>query len=213
MTFAVHGDLFSWCQDRARPPPGMDREEAIWPIVLQVLQGTYELHEISISHRDLSMENILMSLDDDGEPVAKLIDFSMATTTRFWKNVKRGKPSYQAPELHSDDTVDFFLCDAFSLGVIIFAIFFEDYPWVNTHNCKCFLYARRHGFRGLLSKRMMRNTQTSFIDVMSKPMVELLEGLLAFDPSERLTLGESGWPEGRRSVWDLVWVDFGPSVW
>ena len=86
-------------------------------------------------------------------------------------------------------------------------------PQVNTHNCKCFLYARRHGFRGLLSKRMMRNTQTSFIDVMSKPMVELLEGLLAFDPSERLTLGESGWPEGRRSVWDLVWVDFGPSVW
>jgi len=38
----------------------------------------------------------------------------------------------------------------------------------------------------------------------------LLEGLLALDPDERLTLGERAWNDGRRSVWDEPWMAHGP---
>ena len=35
--------------------------------------------------------------------------------------------------------------------------------------------------------------------------MQLLEGMLKFNPDERLTMGEKCWPK-RRSVWDEPWA-------
>merc|ERR1712094_50255 len=53
--------------------------------------------------------------------------------------------------------------------------------------------------------------------VMSQELKQLLSGLLAFNPDERLMLGERAWAldasAGRRgSVWDAPWLRDGPSV-
>jgi len=207
--YATHGDLFKWCSD-VDQDLGSSREEAVWPMVVQVLQGLRELHEMSISHRDISLENVLVT-DEEGQ-VPKIIDFGMASTSRF-VHTTTGKKAYQAPELHGDEPVDSFLADAFSMGVTIFAIYMKDYPWTNTLDCKCFLYAKEHGIRGLLSKRKVKNSSQRFIEVMSEPFVTLLEGLLCFEPSGRLTLGEAAFHDERPSVWEQVWVRYGPSVW
>jgi len=45
--------------------------------------------------------------------------------------------------------------------------------------------------------------------VVSNELAALLEGLLALDPDQRLTLGEAAWEEEgqtRRSVWDEPWL-------
>lgn len=209
-SFASEGDLFSWCE--AGIAPGLEREAQVQPLVRQILEGIQQLHEFSIVHRDLSLENILMTKLDDESLKIKIIDFSMASTDRTFKNSVRGKASYQAPELHYDVEYDAFLTDAFSLGVTIYAVLLKDYPWLSTRpgGCKCFEYVKKHGIRSYLAKRKLRSSTLRVSDIMSEPLVQLLEGLLALDPAKRLTLGESHWNGSRRSVWDEPWIQSGP---
>lgn len=212
-SFASEGDLFSWCEGGV--PPGRQREHVVHPLARQILKGVQQLHDMGILHRDLSLENILMSKTENCELLIRIIDFGMASTTRHLQNCVRGKASYQAPELHAEEEYDAFLSDAFSIGVTLYAALVKDYPWLSTRpgGCKCFEYVRKHGFRSYLDKRKLRNSQARVGQVMSEPLKQLLEGLLALDPSERLTLGEASWASDgneRDSVWDEPWLRDGP---
>mmetsp|Transcript_79397 Transcript_79397/g.233272 ORF Transcript_79397/g.233272 Transcript_79397/m.233272 type:complete len:418 (-) Transcript_79397:11-1264(-) len=213
-TFATEGDLFSWCD--VGVAPGLEREAVVLPLARQMIEGMQQVHDLSIVHRDLSLENILLSKLEDGSLVIRIIDFSMASTARRFRHCVRGKESYQAPELHTDNEYDAYLTDAFSLGVTLYAVLFKDYPWLSTRpgGCKCFEYVRKHGLRSYLAKRKLRSSSARIADVMSEPLKQLLEGMLALDPAERLTLGEKAWGEdsGRRSVWDERWMHDGPGT-
>jgi len=209
-TFATEGDLFSWCEGGVAP--GHEREIVVQPIARQLMEGIQQLHDFGIVHRDLSLENVLMSKTDGDTMTIKIIDFSMASTARSFRNCIRGKASYQAPELHTDQEYDAYLTDAFSLGVTLYAVLLKDYPWLSTRpgGCKCFEYVKKHGFRAYLAKRKLRNSTQRVVEFMSEPLVCLLEGLLTFEPSERLTLGERKWGSSRPSIWDLSWLHEGP---
>lgn len=215
-SFASEGDLFSWCE--VGVAPGLEREVLVYPLARQMVEGIQQLHDMAIVHRDLSLENILLTKLDDAEASLsiRIIDFSMASTQRRFRNCVRGKASYQAPELHTDSEYDAFLTDAFSLGVTLYAVLLKDYPWLSTRpgGCKCFEYVRKHGFRSYLAKRKLRNSQARVADVMSEPLKQLLEGMLALNPDERLTLGERVWgtSSGRRSVWDEPWMHGSPGT-
>mmetsp|Transcript_25301 Transcript_25301/g.40515 ORF Transcript_25301/g.40515 Transcript_25301/m.40515 type:complete len:471 (-) Transcript_25301:182-1594(-) len=210
--FATEGDLFSWCE--GGEAPGHAREVVVQPIARQIIEGVQQLHDFNIVHRDLSLENVLMTKMEDDSLQIRLIDFSMASTARVFRNCVRGKASYQAPELHGDQEYDALLSDAFSVGVTLYAVLLKDYPWLSTRpgGCKCFEYVRKHGFRSYLAKRKLRNSTQKVVEVMSEPLVQLLEGLLAFDPAQRLTLGERTWNGQRRSVWDEAWLHTGPGT-
>jgi serine/threonine protein kinase len=211
--FATEGDLFSWCES-SDLPPGQDREVLVLPLARQIIEGIQQLHDLSIVHRDLSLENILLS-QEDGSLQMRIIDFSMASTARRFRCSTRGKPVYQAPELHTDQEYDAFLSDAFAVGVTLYAIVAKDYPWLSTKpgGCKLFEYVRKKGFRSYVGKRKLRCSSEKVAEVMSEPLMDLLEGLLDFDPTTRLTLGERVWGEGgdtRWSVWDMPWLRTGP---
>jgi serine/threonine protein kinase len=215
-SLATEGDLFTWSTE-VPMPPGLDRERVVKPIARQVLRGAQMLHQHSIVHRDMSMENVLVTKGYDSDlPTVRLIDFSMASNLRYFRKSSRGKPSYQAPEVHGREESDAFLTDAFAVGVCIYIALLQDYPWMSTRptGCKCFQYASKFGFRKFLAKRKLRSTGRPAIQSMSEPLVQLLEGLLAIDPRQRLTLGEASWKdcdEKRRSVWDEPWVSEAPS--
>jgi len=213
-SFANEGDLFSWCESGV--DPGVEREVLVQPLAKQMMASLQQLHELSIVHGDVSLENILLSRLDDESLRIRVIDFGMASTsrrsftgiTRTRRTENEGKASYQAPELHTDKEHDAYLSDIFALGVTLYAVLTKDYPWLSTRpgGCKCFDYARKHGFRAYLVKRKLRNTNLVVADVVSEPLKQLLEGMLAFDPNQRLTLGEAVWPAWRRSVWDEPWM-------
>mmetsp|Transcript_73601 Transcript_73601/g.204546 ORF Transcript_73601/g.204546 Transcript_73601/m.204546 type:complete len:424 (+) Transcript_73601:220-1491(+) len=213
-SFASEGDLFSWCEVGVSPGP--EREVIVYPLARQIMLGVQQLHECTISHRDLSLENILLTKgENSSDPDAltiRIIDFSMASTARVFRSCVRGKASYQAPELHTDQDYDGYLSDVFSLGVTLYALLLKDYPWLSTRpgGCKCFEYVRKHGFRSYLAKRKLRNSNARVGEFISEPLKQLLEGLLAFDPADRLTLGESSWGDCRRSIWDEPWMHSGP---
>jgi serine/threonine protein kinase len=198
-TFCNVGDLFGWC-DRD-PRPGLQREAVMRPVVTQLFSAVKTLHDFGISHRDLSLENILLHEPEHcAQPQLKLIDFGMATTKRFVQNQVRGKHSYQAPEMHKDGMYDGFLSDAFALGVIIFSMAAQDYPWMSTKSrgCKLFDYCRENGLRKYLQNRKLRKGNGVYlIDVFSPEFAHMLGGLVTFDPCQRFCLGEAVFSAGK----------------
>ncbi|CAE8599302.1 unnamed protein product, partial [Polarella glacialis] len=209
-SLATEGDLFSWCDQD--PKPGKAREEVMNPIVSQIFSGVRLLHDLGIAHRDLSLENILLTKTPSGLKI-RLIDFGMSTLSRFVRREIRGKQSYQAPEMHSEPQYDTFLADAFSVGVVVFAMAVQDYPWTSTkrNSCQLFEYVVTFGFMKFLKKRKLRKgTGEHLSEVFSPALAELLEGLLEADSAKRLTLGEVCFMKGeqgqaKRAVWDMPW--------
>eukprot|EP00445_Apocalathium_hangoei_P016588 CAMPEP_0203909196 /NCGR_PEP_ID=MMETSP0359-20131031/50531_1 /ASSEMBLY_ACC=CAM_ASM_000338 /TAXON_ID=268821 /ORGANISM="Scrippsiella Hangoei, Strain SHTV-5" /LENGTH=409 /DNA_ID=CAMNT_0050834383 /DNA_START=17 /DNA_END=1246 /DNA_ORIENTATION=- len=202
---AAEGDLFSWCRSPNMLAPGPEREALVRPVVRQIIDSMRKLHDISIVHGDMSLQNILLS-----RPLEiQLIDFGKSSTSRFLSSGRRCKPSYEAPEMHTGEEFDGFLSDAFAVGVTLYALLCDDYPWLSTRpgRCKCFKYFHQNGFRAFIEKRRIR-TGAHVDKLLSEPVVALLSGLLDPDPAARLTLGESVWEgSGRRSVDQSSWLD------
>jgi len=210
-SLAEQGDLFSWCE--RGPFGGGKREASMFPIVNQLCQAVGMLHELGISHRDLSLENTLLTDMGGGLLQVKIIDFGMASTSRMSHRLY-GKQSYQAPEMHVCGRYDAFLADVFALGVVIFAMAARDYPWTSTKSKVCHLheFVRRFGLRKFLERRKLRNGNgENLINVFSSSLVELLEGMLHQDARVRSCLGESCFysdvkERGRKSVWQTSWM-------
>lgn len=209
-TFCTGGDLFGWCDLDSTPAPGLEREAAIKPIATQILSGVRWLHDLGIAHRDLSLENILL-IQQGGETKVKIIDFGMATLRRTVRSEVRGKHSYQSPEMHGSAEIDTFLADDFAIGVTLFAMAAQDYPWTCTRKGKCqlFEYVTAFGLRRFCDKRRLRKGQGEFLgEVFSPAFLDTVESLLQLNCKSRGCLGEAAYHEevkkGRRkSVWDL----------
>mmetsp|Transcript_81192 Transcript_81192/g.161002 ORF Transcript_81192/g.161002 Transcript_81192/m.161002 type:complete len:376 (-) Transcript_81192:328-1455(-) len=205
-SLATHGDLFSW--SHTAPKPGAAREAVMQPIAVQVFTAVRWLHDLGVAHRDLSLENVLL-VDERPDGVrVQLIDFAMSTLDRTCKEV-RGKPSYQAPEIHTANGYDTFLADCFSLGVLSYSMAMGAYPWASTKPgaCPFFEYIRKHGLHCFIRKRTLKeDDNTSVADVLSPPLTNVILGLLDIQPSARLTLAESCFADSPRSVWETPWL-------
>jgi len=196
--FANKGDLFDWCQYGHAPGP--DREIALRPIAQQMLFAVRYLHQRDIAHCDLSLENFLLSSIETAVGSSlkvKLIDFSMAAVGREYLVGVRGKASYEAPEMHQGRSYDPFSADVFALGVGIFLLASQDYPWKSTRpgGCPRFEFASTAGIRAYLKRRTVRRTihGDRLSQVLSESLTELLEGLLQVQPLERASLESSVW--------------------
>mmetsp|Transcript_2366 Transcript_2366/g.5009 ORF Transcript_2366/g.5009 Transcript_2366/m.5009 type:complete len:640 (-) Transcript_2366:53-1972(-) len=203
--FAAGGDLFGWASNLEHEP-GPQREAVLKPLVRQLFRSVQQLHELQISHRDISAENVLVTTG--ATPSVKVIDFGAASTLRYLQGVA-GKPSYQAPEIFEGCDFDSFLTDAFALGVTIYAICVMDYPWMDTKSRgdKCVQFIRMKGFKAFVARRRLPNSTTKVVDVVSPELLDILEGLLDFDVTRRFCLGESAFQgTGRPSVWNSPWM-------
>lgn len=205
-TYAPGGDLFDLAL--AGRPAGKNREESFAPLVPKLCSAIKTLHELGICHRDISLENVLLNGNGPDANIC-LIDFAMASRDRMFKSIVRGKPSYQAPEMHERGTeYDAFLSDTFAAGVVVYCLFLGDYPWMSTKPAACmhFEYFKKHGFRSYCSKRKVRGSSRKILDCISESLFKLLNGLLSLDPHTRLTLGEAQHGPRRRSVWEEPWT-------
>jgi serine/threonine-protein kinase len=100
-------------------------------IVGQVAKGLVKAHAAGIVHRDLKPENIHLCKTDDGEPIAKILDFGLAKfyapveadekTVRLTKDgAVFGTPAYMSPEqVKGQGTVDH-RADLWALGCMAY---------------------------------------------------------------------------------------------
>jgi len=189
--FAEQGSLFELCKV---PLPGLEQEATLRPIICQVLSAVQMLHSRGVAHRDLPLENIVWTIKTGDSSQIRIIDFGMATWSRPCVNKACGKTSYQAPETFVTGTAyDPFLMDSFALGVVLFTLCAQDYPWRSTKSCGCkmFRYVLQHGFRRYLAApKVQKGNGDRPKHVLSKELAQLIEAFVCPYPERRLTLAE-----------------------
>lgn len=87
-------------------------------ICLQISKGVQYIHSKNIIHRDLKLQNILVSFDN----VIKIADFGLATKLYNIDRNKIGTYSYIAPEI-LNGSQHTFQSDIYSLGIIFAEIY------------------------------------------------------------------------------------------
>lgn len=201
-SYAPGGDLYNIVPSGIKP--GRERETQFAWLATEIFKAFKQLHDLGIVHRDISLENILLTSEVNDNSEIRVIDYAMASQERTFCNSRCGKPSYTAPEMHKkDQDYDGCLADAFSIGVLLYTLFLKDYPWLSTKPgaCKRFEYMKKVGFRAYCHKRAVLGSNVKVAHCISESLLQLLEGLLEPDPKRRLSLGET-YLATHMSVWD-----------
>lgn len=124
MEFAPY-DLFSVVMSGK-----MSRPE-IYCVFRQIIDGVNYLHEMGLAHRDLKLDNCVMTTDN----IVKLIDFGTAAVFHYPGKHQIpasgivGSDPYLAPEVLHKDQYDPRLTDVWSVAIIFMCMVLRRFPW------------------------------------------------------------------------------------
>lgn len=118
-------DLFDYIQKRNF----VLTEARVKHLVCQLIIATRYIHDFGIVHRDLKLENIMMSdVTNDAKP--KIVDFGLARiiSPNETANEPFGTLGYVAPEVLKKKPYSF-SCDVWSIGCIMHALLTGSLPF------------------------------------------------------------------------------------
>ena len=98
-------------------------------ILVQICQAIKHLHTRQIIHRDIKLENVMLSEEGSG-CTAKLADFGLAEQLvdgQSIRQTKAGTPSYLAPEIVQGQSYGT-ASDMWSLGCLIYVLLTAKLP-------------------------------------------------------------------------------------
>ncbi|KAI0950537.1 hypothetical protein AcV7_008973 [Taiwanofungus camphoratus] len=108
----------------------MSRPE-IYCVFRQICDGVEYLHSLGLAHRDLKLDNCVMTADN----VVKLIDFGTATVFHYPGKKTTlatgvvGSDPYLAPEVLSAESYDPRKTDVWSVAIIFMCMVLRRFPW------------------------------------------------------------------------------------
>ena len=167
-------------------------ESCLCFIVYQILNGLKYIHERKIAHLDLKPENIVVG----DYLTVKLIDFSISldyskTGAKKIKLPFVGTCFYRAPEILSQKTIDvkdLNKVDLYSLGVIIFNLAFDSYPYGLTDED----IEENQEYSKILKKIENGNLKIDNEDNdFSSYFIDFLKSLLEKDISKRININKA----------------------
>jgi hypothetical protein len=111
--------------------------ERVLRIALQACEALMVAHEgpDGVVHRDLKLENFMLTKDRSGQEIVKVLDFGIAKLTekeadsRLTTVGTLGTPGYAAPEQLRAEAVDA-RTDLFAFGVVLYALLTGRDPWL-----------------------------------------------------------------------------------
>mgnify|MGYP003576113764 CR=1 FL=1 len=181
--FAEEGDLYDYLETHGPLSEGTSRY-----YFEQLINAIEYLHNRGIAHMNLRLENLLLTHD----LVLKLADFSF---TNFVNN--NGSllstelfPSkaldFSAPEFVQKQHTNYFINDLFACGIILFTLV-VGYPPFSIASLKDFHYKLiiNQQFNAFWKQHEQRRRKT-----FSNEFKELINSMLAFQSTERLTIAE-----------------------
>lgn len=145
------------------------KEEAIWRLLLQVLEGLRILHQRGIVHRDLKSANILLAAPD----MFKIGDLGISTVLeqRQLAKTQIGTPMYLAPEIWKKKPYNS-KCDIWSLGVLLYEMATFMYPY-NARNARD------------LSVKVCNAKAPHIPNTYSKELSSVIQAMLNHNPIQR----------------------------
>lgn len=187
MEYASGGELFQVISDS-----GAMSEDMARGYFLQILSAVEYCHSCGVCHRDLKLENILLS--EQGSQLVKITDFGMSKDIEqhsIPKTKRVGTASYMAPEVSMAGVAtpyDGTAADVWSLGVILYVLVCCDYPFgfdgpggASTH----------HVLARVAKGKFQFPDQVSSGVSLSADLKSLVMGMLTVDTSQRLTIAQA----------------------
>lgn len=124
LEYIAGGLLFEVCQDLG--PLGEDSSRVFFKEIVEAIEF---MQSMSISHRDLKLENILI----DQSLGIKIADFGFATENPGMLDSYKGTPVYMAPEIILGKKYSGYKADIFSAGVVLFTLARGIFPFMNSN--------------------------------------------------------------------------------
>ena len=183
--YVEKGDLMNILKSQ-----GSFSEPQVFLILKDTLRALEYLHEQHILHRDVKLDNILLTPDYQ----AKLCDFGISVKIRPGKDLteKCGTPAYLAPEIIMKN-YNGIASDFWSIGITLFILICGVPPFSakTVDNIELAIL----------------NQEPKFSKIANPKLRELIEGLLIKNPQQRLGakgIKESAWYKSmERSIVDL----------
>lgn len=140
----------------------------------QIIQAIAFCHSNGIAHSDLKPANILI----DQHNRIQLADFGLSISANKGEliNSFRGNPLTMSPEIIKRHQYDPFKSDIWSLGITLYALAANNYPWEITNKAD-------------IEKQIVGGFITYPLR-MDKQFVEILKMMLKDNPSDRASLDE-----------------------
>ena len=175
MEYVDHGSLLSQLGDNMGFGEDFGRL-----IFAQLLDGLEVIHNSNVVHRDIKLENIMLSGSDF---TLKYVDFGFATEkSSGYLTTYLGTPNYAAPELHMKRPYLGVYEDIFSLGVTLFITVTGYLPFIlPLPNDPLYRFIFDVDYISYWRNRRIK---------VSPSFMELFDNLIAFDPTQRPSISE-----------------------
>lgn len=156
-------------------------------IFIQILAAVMHMHHARVAHRDLKLENVML----DASGLVRVTDFGLSiviSTENLGQSVCEiplGSRAYAAPEMWHGP-YDPFKCDVWSLGIILYALWFQRIPFSDAY--KAPLFGRWRGFARLGNTPMQAFAKLGNLSDPPDWLRERIDEMLCLCEEERVSL-------------------------
>lgn len=169
LEYANGGDLLNYLKTK-----GKFKEHEYRKILQQIIDALEYIHEHRILHRDIKLDNVLLTKSG----LVKICDFGISR--KMYRNdpvfEHIGTPAYIAPEIVKEKGYSGFGADIWSLGVMTYMALTGNVPFKGN------TIEELH--QSILKKEVTFSEKTN----LSAPMKKAIRGMLVKDPRRRMTL-------------------------
>lgn len=156
----------------------------------QIMSAISYIHRLGVAHRDIKLENILVTSND----CAKLTDFGLCKqqNTGSLLLTTCGTLIYAAPEIIKEEPYDGMKADIWSAGIVLFAMVANHFPWSSDEDLPPEKLVHE-------TARQIINGEITLPEGISFDLQNLLANMLNIDPDERPTAEDvlqHPWMEG-----------------
>jgi serine/threonine-protein kinase SRK2 len=181
MEYGNGGELFDIVRKR-----GYLEEDVARYFFQQVVKAVKHCHDNHIAHRDIKLENILLSVDASGVPHVKLCDFGLSK--REEEGLSKtlvGTPCYMSPEMFeavaNDGDYDGTQADVWACAVSLYVMLFGIFPFDDPKSPRDVFKMMKN----IMAVRMNKPTAQ-----VSSDCLDLLSKMFVKNPENRYTLSQ-----------------------